>query len=113
MAATAQCRLCVAACCSTLSSPGTSRTACKERSMRSTHSLAMGAAVGVWVVVAGVSAGDGNEQEHRQGGKSRVQLGPRPFYLVDGLDAGPLKNRLSQCTDGPFHKTDFSIGHRG
>ena len=41
-----------------------------------------------------------------------AQVGPRPFYLVDKMKDGPLKTRLSQCT-GPFHKTDFSIGHRG
>ena len=43
----------------------------------------------------------------------RVQLGPRPFYLVEGMDAGSLKNKLRQCQNGPFRKTDFSIGHRG
>ena len=48
---------------------------------------------------------------HGQG--SSVQLGPRPFYLVDGLDEGPLKHRLEQCENGPFRRTDFSIGHRG
>jgi glycerophosphoryl diester phosphodiesterase len=42
-----------------------------------------------------------------------VQLGPRPFYLVDGMDEGKLKDKLSQCKAGPFHRTDFSIGHRG
>ncbi len=41
-----------------------------------------------------------------------AQIGPRPFYLVDRMKDGPLKRQLSQCT-GPFHKTDFSIGHRG
>ncbi|MFB9263329.1 glycerophosphodiester phosphodiesterase family protein [Bradyrhizobium erythrophlei] len=41
-----------------------------------------------------------------------AQIGPRPFYLVDKMKDGPLKRTLSQCT-GPFHKTDFSIGHRG
>jgi glycerophosphoryl diester phosphodiesterase len=41
-----------------------------------------------------------------------AQIGPRPFYLVDKMKDGPLKTQLSQCT-GPFHKTDFSIGHRG
>ncbi|MBR1213393.1 glycerophosphodiester phosphodiesterase [Bradyrhizobium sp. JYMT SZCCT0180] len=41
-----------------------------------------------------------------------TQIGPRPFYLVDKMKDGPLKEKLSQCT-GPFHKTDFSIGHRG
>jgi len=43
----------------------------------------------------------------------RVQLGPRPFFLVEGMDAGPLRDRLMQCKDGPFYRSDFSIGHRG
>ena len=51
------------------------------------------------------------------GGRKRqddsVQLGPRPFYLVEGMDEGKLKDRLLQCKDGPFYRSDFSIGHRG
>lgn len=43
----------------------------------------------------------------------QAQLGPRPFYLVDGLEEGPLKSKLQQCSEGPFYKSDFSIGHRG
>jgi len=53
-------------------------------------------------------------------GKSRnpkndpgVQVGPRPFYLVQGMDNGPLKDKLLSCSEGPFYRTDFSIGHRG
>lgn len=42
-----------------------------------------------------------------------VQLGPRPFYLVDNMQAGKLKDELNECAKGPFRKTDFSIGHRG
>jgi glycerophosphoryl diester phosphodiesterase len=41
-----------------------------------------------------------------------AQVGPRPFYLVDKMKDGPLKQKLSQCT-GPFHRTSFSVGHRG
>jgi len=41
-----------------------------------------------------------------------AQIGPRPFYLVDNMKDGALKEKLSQCT-GPFRKTNFSIGHRG
>lgn len=44
---------------------------------------------------------------------SAIQLGPRPFYLVQGMSEGRLKDKLMQCQDGPFYKTDFSIGHRG
>ena len=50
------------------------------------------------------------------GGRPRalnVQLGPRPFFLVDDMDEGPLKKKLQSCTEGPFERSDFSIGHRG
>jgi glycerophosphoryl diester phosphodiesterase len=43
----------------------------------------------------------------------RMQLGPRPFFLVDDMTPGPLKDRLKSCADGPFKASDFSIGHRG
>ena len=42
-----------------------------------------------------------------------VQLGPRPFFLVDDMREGPLKRKLQACFKGPFKRTDFSIGHRG
>lgn len=44
---------------------------------------------------------------------TRPQLGPRPFYLVDDMDPSKLKRELRKCSNGPFRKTDFSIGHRG
>lgn len=42
-----------------------------------------------------------------------VQLGPRPFFLVNDMDEGKLKEELMKCSEGPFKRTDFSIGHRG
>ncbi|MEM6462923.1 MAG: glycerophosphodiester phosphodiesterase family protein [Pseudomonadota bacterium] len=42
-----------------------------------------------------------------------AHLGPRPFFLVDTMEDGELKNALQQCENGPFYRTDFSIGHRG
>lgn len=45
--------------------------------------------------------------------KQAVQLGERPFYLLDGLEKGELRSRLEQCERGPFYRTDFSIAHRG
>src|SRR6185312_283850 len=45
--------------------------------------------------------------------ESSVQVGPRPYYLVQGMDPGKLKDKLLSCQDGPFRRTDFSIGHRG
>lgn len=42
-----------------------------------------------------------------------VQLGPRPFYLVDKMADSELKTKLQACKSGPFAKSDWSIGHRG
>lgn len=44
---------------------------------------------------------------------TNIQLGPRPFFLVAEMADSPLKARLQSCTNGPFKKTAFSIGHRG
>jgi glycerophosphoryl diester phosphodiesterase len=51
--------------------------------------------------------------DDRGRGPVEVELGDRPFYLIDGMDDGPLKSRLMSCRKGPFKRTDFSIGHRG
>src|SRR5688572_4119280 len=59
------------------------------------------------------SADDDDRDRDRERGRSSVQVGPRPFYLVDQMNPSPLKRRLQQCSAGPFYKTDFSIGHRG
>ena len=42
-----------------------------------------------------------------------IQLGPRPFFLVSQMNDSPLKRKLQSCTNGPFKKSIFSIGHRG
>lgn len=42
-----------------------------------------------------------------------VQLGPRPYFLVNDMDNGPLKERLSQCQQQPQQASRFSIAHRG
>ncbi len=42
-----------------------------------------------------------------------VQLGPRPYYLIDRMEDGELKSKLAACAKGPFQSTQFSIGHRG
>jgi glycerophosphoryl diester phosphodiesterase len=54
-----------------------------------------------------------DEREHNDGKKSSVQVGTRPFYLVEKMEPSPLKRKLQQCSQGPFYQTDFSIGHRG
>jgi glycerophosphoryl diester phosphodiesterase len=51
---------------------------------------------------------------NQRGGEGhRVQLGPRPFFLVNDMEESRLKRELLRCAEGPFKRTDFSIGHRG
>ncbi|MCB1998334.1 MAG: glycerophosphodiester phosphodiesterase [Burkholderiaceae bacterium] len=47
--------------------------------------------------------------------RATVQLGPRPFFLVDEMSDGPLKQELRACADTRrgYRRTAFSIGHRG
>ena len=42
-----------------------------------------------------------------------IQLGPRPWFLVEDMDEGELKQQLQQCSERPVQRSDFSIGHRG
>lgn len=42
-----------------------------------------------------------------------IQVGPRPYFLIEQMADGPLKAKLQSCSEGPFRRTDFSIGHRG
>ena len=43
----------------------------------------------------------------------RVDYGPRPFYLIDRMADGPLKDRLQSCSGQAASPSLFSIGHRG
>ncbi|PCM46326.1 glycerophosphodiester phosphodiesterase family protein [Marinobacter sp. ANT_B65] len=45
--------------------------------------------------------------------QSLVQLGPRPYFLVDDMDEGELKSALQACESMPPSSTTFSIAHRG
>jgi glycerophosphoryl diester phosphodiesterase len=58
---------------------------------------------------------DSHHEKHSHGKHKNktVQLGPRPFFLVEDMDESDLKEALKQCGKGPFFKTDFSIAHRG
>lgn len=75
---------------------------------------AMIRALGAMAMLAAATFAQASDDRGGSGGaQASIQLGPRPFYLIDGMDDGKLKDRLQQCRKGPFFKTDFSIGHRG
>lgn len=45
--------------------------------------------------------------------KLNIQVGDRPYYLVNDMDEGPLKKKLQSCSEGPFKTSDFVVSHRG
>ena len=42
-----------------------------------------------------------------------LTYGVRPFFLIDNLEDGALKQELLACAQQTPQKTEFSIGHRG
>jgi glycerophosphoryl diester phosphodiesterase len=42
-----------------------------------------------------------------------VEIGPRPYFLIDRMESGPLKEKLLSCADRRMQPSAFSIGHRG
>ncbi len=42
-----------------------------------------------------------------------IELGPRPYFLIDQMRDGALKTKLLSCSDRPMERKLFSIGHRG
>ena len=47
--------------------------------------------------------GGGRGNKHKPA--LNVQLGPRPYYLVEDMDEGPLKRRARELLEGPFETT--------
>ncbi|KAF4594436.1 glycerophosphoryl diester phosphodiesterase [Ophiocordyceps camponoti-floridani] len=43
----------------------------------------------------------------------RIQLGPRPYFLVDAMSESPLKSRLAACTESEMKPSNWTLGHRG
>lgn len=68
---------------------------------------------GALLALGALGAGLATAHETPSVADDPVQLGPRPQYLVDDMDDEPLKAQLQACSKGPFHRSDFSIGHRG
>lgn len=67
------------------------------------------AAVGLMLAVT-VTTSPASAQPRQD---ATIQLGPRPYFLVNDMRDGALKERLLACANGPFRRSDFSIGHRG
>ena len=66
-------------------------------------------------LLPGLALADRDDDDHQSHANSpSIQLGPRPFFLVNDMVDSPLKQRLLACTQREsFQRTKFSIGHRG
>lgn len=54
-----------------------------------------------------------HNDHHNNKHDDNIQLGPRPFFLINGMEESWLKNKLQSCASKPATRTAFSIGHRG
>jgi len=45
--------------------------------------------------------------------KFNVQVGDRPYYLIENMEESPLKRKLESCSEQDFKPTEFSFAHRG
>jgi glycerophosphoryl diester phosphodiesterase len=70
-------------------------------------------AVALLALLSAPAGGIAGDARHDEDARPGVQLGPRPFFLVDDMAESRLKRKLQSCSNGPFRKSDFSIGHRG
>lgn len=73
--------------------------------------LGFALAIGATTVVAVDTAAA--QESSKAKSSINVQLGPRPFFLINDMDKSPLQRKLQQCENKTFKPTDFSIGHRG
>jgi len=73
-------------------------------------------AVGFLAAITAISVSAGDRTDRWDGYEWRednIQVGLRPFYLVDGMDDSALKRKLKSCENKPVKRTNFSIAHRG
>ncbi|CAM1508579.1 Fc.00g054270.m01.CDS01 [Cosmosporella sp. VM-42] len=67
----------------------------------------------ILVGLAAVSPAAAAPRPHGEHQIKQIELGPRPYYLVNDMDDGPLKKKLQSCSEMPMKRTSWSIGHRG
>ncbi|KAF2453015.1 glycerophosphoryl diester phosphodiesterase [Lineolata rhizophorae] len=82
--------------------------------MRSVQALAASSGL-ISLVSAAPTPSSWWPRRHHGGHQSgiNVQLGPRPYYLVNDMDDGPLKDKLQSCSENSVETTSFAISHRG
>lgn len=71
-------------------------------------------AIASLIALTACSHSDKKDQDYtHEQHTTHIQLGPRPYFLVNDMDESALKKTLQSCVNSPIKKTNFSIGHRG
>lgn len=79
-----------------------------------THLLISALALTFFIPLTACAYGDKDDQRYKNDDRNAsIQLGPRPYFLVNDMDDSALKKKLQSCVNSPIKKTNFSIGHRG
>ena len=85
-----------------------------QKMLRKTHLLTSALVLLFAVPFTACAHGDKGDQWYKHDDKNPgIQVGPRPFFLVNDMDESALKKKLQSCENSPLKKTNFSIGHRG
>lgn len=85
-----------------------------QKMLCKTHLLASVLVLIFAVPFTACAHGDKDDQWYKHDDKNPdIQVGPRPFYLINDMDESALKRKLQSCEKTPLKKTKFSIGHRG
>jgi glycerophosphoryl diester phosphodiesterase len=69
------------------------------------------------LLLVGLAACDDDDDDTGGGNPDaqaeNIQLGPRPYFVVQQMEESDLKDTLEACAEDTPARTDFSIGHRG
>ncbi|MEN0036136.1 MAG: glycerophosphodiester phosphodiesterase family protein [Cellvibrio sp.] len=85
-----------------------------QKMLQKTHLLTSALVLIFAIPFTACAHGNKDEQWYKHDDKNPgIQVGPRPFYLVNDMDESALKKKLQSCEKAPLKKTNFSIGHRG
>jgi len=85
-----------------------------QKMLRNTHLLTSALVLLFAVPFTACAHNDKSDQWYKFDDKNPgIQVGPRPFYLINDMDESALKKKLQSCENNPLKKTNFSIGHRG
>jgi glycerophosphoryl diester phosphodiesterase len=85
-----------------------------QKMLRNTHLLTSALVLLFAVPFTACAHNDKSDQWYKYDDKNPgIQVGPRPFYLINDMDESALKKKLQSCENNPLKKTNFSIGHRG